>query len=258
MSAHLYDNKAATEPVVIFSQGDHRWIWLGGSEESGDEVSANQFLVQAGGKSILLDPGSILDFSRAVANLSRFVHPKDVDVVFFSHQDPDVSSAAPLWAKVTGARIMMSGLWSRFVPHFGELPSDRMHAIPDAGDTIELGSVQLQFLPAHFLHAPGNFAVYDPIARILFSGDIGANLPPVGTPLWVDDFAAHLPHLDGFHRRYMANNAACRLFLRALGSRPVEMMLPQHGCLYRGGSPTAFLRWFGDLRCGTDLMGGNG
>jgi len=34
-------------------------------------------------------------------------------------------------------------------------------------------------LPAHFLHAEGNFQSYNPISKILFSGDMGANLCPV-------------------------------------------------------------------------------
>ena len=29
-------------------------------------------------------------------------------------------------------------------------------------------------LPAHFLHSVGNFHIYDPIAKILYTGDLGA------------------------------------------------------------------------------------
>ncbi len=78
---------------------------------------------------------------------------------------------------------MVPALWERFIPHFtrpGKL-TDRTIAIPDAGLNLALGDIRLQALQAHFLHAEGNFSFYDPVSKILFSGDIGANLPPANT-----------------------------------------------------------------------------
>jgi len=245
---------AGAEPVVLFEQADHRWVWLGADEEGGDEVAANQFVVQNSGRAALLDPGSVLDFARAVSNLSRFSRSSDVETIFYSHQDPDVSSAAPMWARVTPAKLWMSALWTRFVPHFGGVPAERIQAIPDEGEMIPLGNAQLEAIPAHFLHAPGNFALYDPVARILFTGDLGANLPPTGSPLYIDDFAAHLPHLDGFHRRYLASNAACRAFVRRVEGLPIDLIAPQHGSLYRGAAVGDLLDWLRELRCGIDLL----
>lgn len=62
------------------------------------------------------------------------------------------------------------------MPHFGIIDERRMKAIPDKGGSIKMGSgsMVLEAVPAHFLHSPGNFVVYDPVSKYLFSSDIGA------------------------------------------------------------------------------------
>ncbi len=100
----------------------------------------------------------------------------------------------------------------------------------------------------------GNFQLYDPVSKILFSGDMGASLVDDAAP--VSDFAAHIQYMDGFHRRYMAANKICRLW-GADG--------PGHGCgddraatraaLRRQGMISAFLYWIENLECGIDLLG---
>ena len=67
---------------------------------------------------------------------------------------------------------MISSLWTRFVPHFttGRDVEGRIIGIPDEGANIPLGQCTLKALPAHFLHAEGNFQFYDPVSKILFCG----------------------------------------------------------------------------------------
>ena len=74
---------------------------------------------------------------------------------------------------------------------------------------------ELWAVPAHFMHSEGNFQFYDPVARILFSGDLGVSLldgKQAATP--VDDLRQLLPKMEPFHRRYMASNRACRWWAR--------------------------------------------
>jgi flavorubredoxin len=54
-----------------------------------------------------------------------------------------------------------------------------MVVIEDKGGTIRFrDGVELKIIPAHFLHSTGNFTLYDPISKILFSGDIGVSVFP--------------------------------------------------------------------------------
>jgi len=70
----------------------------------------------------------------------------------------------------------------RFIPHGvpfyqKNAGADRYLLPPDEGSDIPLGRTRARALPAHFLHSVGNFQFYDPISRILFSGDLGASAP---------------------------------------------------------------------------------
>jgi flavorubredoxin len=244
------------EGQVLFQAGEHRWIWLGADTDADVSagVAANQYLIEHRGRCCLLDPGSVLDFARSVANVARYTATDRIDILFYSHQDPDVSSGAPMWAAITSAKLVMPGLWTRFLPHFGEFDESRIHGLDDAGEELALAGATLQVVPAHFLHAPGNQLLYDPQARILFSGDVGANLPPSGQPLFIDDFQAHLPYLEGFHQRYMACNTACRVFVDRIRHLDIDLICPQHGSIYRGQAAQDFLHWLEQLRCGIDLM----
>ncbi len=57
---------------------------------------------------------------------------------------------------------------------------------------------KLKVVPAHFLHSEGQINVYDPISKILFTGDIGAAmLPNDKNEAFVDDFASPHPLYQG-------------------------------------------------------------
>lgn len=241
---------------VLFEQGDHRWTWLGAETGHSEGVAANQYLIQKGKSGCLLDPGSVLDFSRIVANLSRFTRPADVELLFYSHQDPDVASAMPMWTTITPAKAVVSAIWSRFVPHYGDIPPDRIQVVPDEGGSVRLGGARLDIIPAHYLHSVGNITLYDPVARFLFTADIGAALlPPGKETLYVENFDDHIRYMDGFHRRYMASRRACRDYADRVSKLKIDAIVPQHGAIFRGPDVDRFLNWFGSLECGVDLIG---
>ena len=144
----------------------------------------------------------------------------------------------------------------RFIPHFGvdELVVTRIHPIPDEGMTITVGGVDLKVIPSHFLHSAGNFQVYDPVSKILYSGDLGASLGH-GYQM-VEDFDSHIQYIEGFHRRYMPSNVALKMWARMARTLDIQMIAPQHGAMF----PTPelshqFIDWVDGLECGLDLMG---
>ena len=101
--------------------------------------------------------------------------------------------------------------------------------------------------------------MYDPVAKILFSGDIGAAMmPDEDQTAFVDDFAAHIPNIEGFHRRYMCSNKAIRCWLDTITPYQIDMIAPQHGPIYRGDAVGAFLAWLKNLQCGVDLFHSKG
>ena len=87
------------------------------------------------------------------------------------------------------------------MPHYGG-NAETFVQIPDEGMDISLDGLSLKAIPAHYLHSSGNFNLYDKVAKVLFSGDVGAALLPPGMDgLFVENFDAHIRHAEGFHKR---------------------------------------------------------
>ncbi|MEQ9121194.1 MAG: MBL fold metallo-hydrolase, partial [Alphaproteobacteria bacterium] len=96
----------------------------------------------------------------------------------------------------------------------------------------------------------GNFSVYDPKAKILMSGDIGAALLPHDAPTIVGDFEAHIPRMKLFHQRWMPSNVAKNDWIRRVRELDIDMLAPQHGAIYTGANIARFLDWFEALEVG--------
>lgn len=133
---------------------------------------------------------------------------------------------------------------------------ERMISLPDEGGEIPLGDSSLVAVPAHFLHSVGNFHFYDPTSGILFTGDVGAAVGCGPDHIPVENFADHVRYMQGFHRRYMAGNRACRAWAARVRRLDPEMLVPQHGQPFVGKPMVKqFLDWFEQLQCGIDLLG---
>lgn len=243
--------------VVLFDDGEHRFIWLG-SDTHGKKgvIQTMQYLIVDKGRGVLLDPGGVHLFPRVVAAASRYISLDRIDTIFFSHQDPDVSSGIALWLGVTSAKIYISELWIRFIPHFGIVDQARIVPAESAGTSLRLGSgAELTLVPTHYMHSPAAFSLFDKRAGILFSGDVGGAVFPDGDEsVWVDDFKAHIKYIDAFHRRLIVANAVARRWVENVKRLSPRLIAPQHGAIYRGEAVGAFLDWLGELRCGIDEL----
>ncbi len=250
-------NEADINGRILYQDDDHTYIWLGTENKYRKGViQTMQYLIIDKGRGILLDPGGVHLFSRVVASVSRYISIDKIDTIFFSHQDPDVSSGIALWLGVTSAKVYISKLWTRFLPHFGIVDTARVIGIDDTGGGLTLPSgTELKFVPSHFMHSPGQFGLYDSRSRILFTGDIGAAVfGENDETVFVDDFSSHVKLIEGFHRRYIASNSVARRWTEIVRRLNPDMIAPQHGAIYRGASAGAFLDWLSELRCGVDLL----
>lgn len=241
--------------IDLYQSDTHRnvmWGDLGG----GTMVQANQHVIVDHGEGILLDPGGHKVYSALFAQMTSAVPINKLRYVFFSHQDPDIVAAANGWLMVTDAMAYVSALWMRFIPHFGvdKLAVERMKPIPDEGMVLRVGEADLLLIPAHFLHSSGNFQVYDPVSKFLYTGDLGASL---GTDaVEVDDFDEHVKYLEGFHKRYIPTGKALKMWARTVAQLDVEALVPQHGAMFRGKEMVArYVDWVQELSVGLDIMG---
>jgi len=243
-------------PALILHDGaDHKNVLLEDFSDGGLAVQANQHLIIDTGEGMILDPGGHKVYSKVLGATMTALGKAKLKYIFLSHQDPDIVAAVNGWLMTTDAVAYVSKLWIRFVPHFGldRLVQDRLLPIPDEGMRLKLGARELIMLPAHFLHSCGNFHIYDPTSKILYSGDLGASIGVDGQE--VTDFAKHIPLMAGFHQRYMQSNRALRAWTRMARTLDVDLIAPQHGCLFRGKAMVEqFYDWLDSLDCGIDVM----
>ncbi|MDX1335834.1 MAG: MBL fold metallo-hydrolase [Gammaproteobacteria bacterium] len=245
--------------IELYNDGNHRCLAFA-DLVAGDGVQANQFLIIDGKHEAILDPGGDLTFTALSTEVSKHIDLRKLDYLIASHQDPDIIASLSSWVSRTDARIVCSRLWARFLPHLlpgymGQQVASRCLSLPDQGGDIPMGDTVIKAVPAHFLHSVGNFQFYDPVSKILFSGDMGASIVDEGPDKPVEDFAAHVPSMLGFHQRYMCSNKVCRLWANMVRDMDVEMIVPQHGRPFKGKAMVAqFLDWISGLECGVDLM----
>ncbi len=244
----------------ILFQNDEHTVLTFTDLVKGEGIQSNQMAIIQEGHSAIFDPGGDLTYMPLSMAINKFVKVKDIDYIIATHQDPDIISSLDKWLMYSDAKIVISCLWERFVPHLvpgymKEKAEGRLIAIPDQGMDIPLAHSVITAIPAHFLHSVGNFQFYDPISKILFSGDAGASLVDTSPERPVRNFDKHVGKMLGFHQRYMVSNKVCRLWVNMVRDMDIDIIVPQHGRPFVGKEMIGkFLDWFETLECGIDLM----
>jgi flavorubredoxin len=227
-------------------------------DEGGGAVQSNQFLIVNDDTGAIIDPGGNLAYSELYLSMTRHFSPNRLSAILASHADPDIIASLDRWMTATpDAKLFVSTLWERFVPHFCKpgKTTGRVVGIPDSGMRIPIGGSELIALPAHFMHAEGNFQFYDPTSRILFSGDLGVSMTSGKVAQQVLSSLSPMPHgMEAFHRRYMVSNKILRFWARMVRQLPIDMIVPQHGAPLQGAAVKEFIEWVEGLSCGIDLM----
>jgi len=232
-------------------EGAYQRIMFGRDESKPDSIiDSNQYMVRTANRCLIMDPGGVELFAPMLAAVMHHAPVEQITDLFASHQDPDIVSSLGLWDQaVPHAKLHAPALWEGFIRHFG-CNSIEYVGIPDNGGTIKLENAELQLIPAHYLHSSANFHVYDPQAKILMSGDVGAALEGPGAPMFVDKFDAHMEKMRYFHQRWMPSNQAKRIWIERVRMLDIEILAPQHGRMFKGDNVKRFLDWFEALQVG--------
>lgn len=246
-------------PIELYRDKNHAcYMFTDLVEEDGQAVQANQFLIVDDDTGAIIDPGGNLAYNELYMGMLKHFPPQKLSYLLASHADPDIIASLDRWLSSTKALLVISRMWERFVPHFTKTgkTENRVIGVPDGGGRLPLGRHELWLLPAHFMHSEGNFQFYDPVSRILFSGDLGVSMmsgAQAAKP--VTDLKAHLPLMEGFHKRYMVSNKIMRLWAQMARQLDISMIVPQHGAPIMGAQAISdFINWIEGLACGIDLF----
>ncbi len=241
--------------TILYEDSNHKCVKFDGLVGEG-EVPSNQFLIVHNRKGLLLDCGGYRVYKNLLGALASHLPAGAVEYIFLSHQDPDIGSGLNLWLPVCNAKVMVSSLWKKFIPAFcvRGLSEDNLFAIPDQGVRFTLNGTPLVAVAAHFLHSPGCFHLYDPVAKILFTSDLGSSITPHRAVIDTkEDFALHVTNMRAFHNRYMGSSSAAKSWVAMVRQLDVEMIVPQHGA-HIVGKPLveAFYSWVEEEKTALD------
>jgi glyoxylase-like metal-dependent hydrolase (beta-lactamase superfamily II) len=253
----------STEPVEI-APSIH-WV---GKREAGSVFHANPYLASYVGQpdgrgpkrvfNLLIDPGSSSDFAFVRSKVEQVIGGLDrLSALFINHQDPDVGSSAPMILQrfaPQAALICSESTW-RLVRHFN-LGRDRFVNTGKHADGLRLPTGhRIIPVPTAYCHFVGAVGLYDPVARVLFSGDLFGGLTETRAQgLWADE--SDWAGVRAFHQLYMPTQMALRhaiRSIRALEPRP-RVIAPQHGRLLRGPLIEEMMSRLETLEVGLDLM----
>lgn len=242
------------QKLKLFEGTYHEWVVFGRDPDKPEKIiDTNQYMIKTNREAILLDPGGIEIFPSMLASVVHYLPISQITHIFSSHQDPDVISSLGMWDKtLSNAVLHAPWLWEGFIRHYG-CENITYDPIPDEGRVFKMDGIDLQFVPAHYMHASGNFSLYDPVAKILFSGDVGSGLNTPDDSLFVEDFNKHIKKIKTFHQRWMPSEKAKQAWVNRVRKLDIEMICPQHGSIYKGEDVEHFLDWLEVLDVGTGL-----
>ena len=196
-------------------------------------ASYNSYLIMDE-KICLIDTVKACYADELLEKISRVVDPAKIDYVIVNHVEPDHAGALPQVLKAApNAKfvITMQGK-NEALRHYGD---DFDFMVVKEGDSIELGSRSLTFVPVPMLHWPDNMVTYCPQDGILFSNDaFGQHY--ANSKRFDDEVDETVLFYEA--KKYFANILwpYARLIggaLKKVGGLDIKMIAPAHGVIWR-------------------------
>jgi len=233
---------------VLIESGTQKWLVFGHDSERPVNVSGtNQIAIISDNAATLIDPGGIEVFPAFLSSLTESVAVGKISNIVLTSADPSAVSSLPLWRQVCteGLQISAPALWADVLSH---LDADCvLNTIGDKGDVITMpDDRELTAIPAHHLHSPAAFSIYDTKLKALYSGSIGStiNTANASGEFLVNDFDAHISFLESYHDRWFASHRARAAWITQVQELDIDLLVPHRGPAFSGDDVEKFLEWF--------------
>ena len=222
-------------------------FWVGMYLEN-DPFQCHPYFIENGDASILVDPGSMLEFDAVVKKVNTISSMKNVKYIILHHQDPDLAASVPEMEKLIRRDDLRVITHSRMIPlvkHY-MIKSD-YYAIDKNDYKLIDGSLELQFLTTPYCHSPGAFVSYEPKTKTLFSGDIFGGIEESWEFYAKDDYFYKAKQ---FHAEYMPSKDIFNYALNKIEKLDLNMIAPQHGSIIEKERIRNLISQMKNLDCG--------
>ncbi|MEA2092140.1 MAG: MBL fold metallo-hydrolase, partial [Campylobacterota bacterium] len=222
--------------------------WIGMYLEN-DPFQCHPYFIENGNESILIDPGSMLEFKETVRKVKSIANIKSIKYIVLHHQDPDLVAAVPEIEKLIDRDDLLIVTHSRMsllIKHY-LVTSDYYEIDKKNNRLITSNGYRLDFLTTPYCHSPGAFVSYEPNTKTLFSGDIFGGIEES----W--EFYADETYFDKakqFHEEYMPSKDIFNYALNKIEKLDINLIAPQHGSIIKKQYISNLIKDMKNLDCG--------
>ncbi|HUH41906.1 MAG TPA: ATP-binding protein [Sulfurimonas sp.] len=222
--------------------------WVGMHLEN-DPFQCHPYLIKNKNESILIDPGSMIEFEETVRKIKTLMDIQDIKYIILHHQDPDLAAAVPEIEKLINRDDLLIVTHSRMsllVKHY-LIKSSYYEIDKEDHKLITTNGFRLDFLTTPYCHSPGAFVSYEPSSKTLFSGDIFGGIEHS----W-DFYADETYFLKAklFHQEYMPSKDIFNYALGKIEKLDIDLIAPQHGSIIKKKYINKLIEDMKNLDCG--------
>jgi len=221
MPKHLNTNEAVEISPHIY------WV---GMHLKNDPFQCHPYLIKNENESILIDPGSMIEFEETVRKIKSVIDIKSIKYIILHHQDPDLAAAVPEIEKLINRddlQIVTHSRMSVLIKHY--LVSSSYYEIDKNNDELITSTgFALKFFTTPYCHSPGAFVSYCANSKLLFSGDIFGGIEE-SWEFYADD--TYFDKAKQFHQEYMPSKDIFNYALKKIEKLDIDLIAPQHGSM---------------------------
>ncbi len=221
--------------------------WIGMYMED-DPFQCHPYFIENGNESILVDPGSMLEFDAVVKKINAISSMSAVKYIILHHQDPDLAASVPEMEKLIDRDDLLIITHSRMVPlvkHY-MIQSD-YYEIDKHAYKLDSKGLHLKFITTPYCHSPGAFVTYEPSTKVLFSGDIFGGIEE-SWEFYADD--NYFEKAKQFHAEYMPSRDIFNYALSKIEALDINLIAPQHGSMIEKKRIAPLIAQMKTLECG--------
>lgn len=223
-------------------------FWIGMKLEN-DPFQCLPYLIKNGDESILVDPGSMLEFDEIVRKIKLLVSIHDIKYIILHHQDPDLAASVPELEKLIDRddlRIITHSRMSLLIKHY--MITSPYYEIDKEGYRLKCKSgLELEFYTTPYCHSPGAFVSYEPKTKTLFSGDIFGGIEHSWS-FYAD--SSYFEKARLFHEEYMPSKDIFNYSLDKIAKLDIDLIAPQHGSIIKREFIADLIKDMKSLDCG--------
>jgi diguanylate cyclase (GGDEF)-like protein len=230
--------------------------WWVGAVRPDETFQCHAYLLEAGDRSVLIDPGSSEAIDDVLAKVRQIVPLESIRWVVCHHSDPDIAAGLPLLReRLPRPDIELVTEWraQTLLHHYhAHFP---FYLVEQNGWQLPLdGQRSLKFVLTPYLHFPGAMCSWDESTGIVFSSDLFGGFTD-GTELFARD-SDYFEAMRPFHEHYMPSKEILGAGLARLKKtfHPINMIAPQHGCIIPEALVDEMFDRLTELECGIFLM----